>query len=121
MTQGVYVLLVAAGVVTFYVIVLRPKLYQREELKEFYACSDSLRAKLWMQFKHWWLIATGALALVLPELPDLLTQLGLFDLSFFLPEDKAKWWARVIGIAAFVLRMILGTPMPKPAPTPEAK
>jgi hypothetical protein len=114
--HALYVLLLTSSVVAFYVYILRPRLNQREELKEFYADCDRFWDKAWLQIKHWWLIVTGAIALILPELPDLLTQFGMFDLSFFLPEDKAKWWARVIGIAAFVLRMILGTPMPKPAP-----
>lgn len=114
MLQALYVLLVTAGVIAFYGLFLRPRLAQREALKEFYADCDSFWQKLMLQVRHWWLVAVGAFALILPELPDLLTQLSIFDLSFFLPEEKAKWWARVIGIAAFVLRMILGTPMPKP-------
>lgn len=113
MMKALHVLLLVGGGVVLYVAFLRPRLAEREELKEFYANCDSFWLKLKLQVRHWWLFAISAAAMILPELPELLTQLSLFDLSFFLPEEKAKWWARAIGIAAFLLRMVLGTPMPK--------
>lgn len=113
MWSALHIWLAVIGVAAFYLLFLRPRASQREELKEFYEYCDSFWQRLWLRVKHWWLIAIGAFALILPELPDLLTQIGMFDLSFFLPEEKAKWWSRVIGIAAFVLRMVIGNPMPK--------
>lgn len=119
--QSTFIALLAGGVIVFYALILRPAAQKREELADFYAFCDSFWSKLWLRIKHWWLIVAGGVALIIPELPDLLTQFGMFDFAFFLAEDSAKWWARVIGIAAFVLRMILGTPMPKVETTPEAK
>lgn len=113
MLKALQVLLLIGGGVVLYVAFLRPRLAEREELKAFYANCDSFWQKAWLQFRHWWLFVVSAAAMILPELPDLLSQLSLFDLSFFLPEEKAKWWSRAIGIAAFVLRMVQGTPMPK--------
>lgn len=120
MRVWVSILTVAALAITYaYIMWARSALAQREEWKEFYAGLDGFWASLWARIRHGWLMITAVVLAVGPELPGLLTEFGMLDLSFLLPPEVAFKVSKLIALAALIARVWLGAP--KPPVTPEAK
>lgn len=96
----------------------RPALSEREEWKAFYASCDSFWAYLFARIRHSWLMILAIVSAVAPELPGWLTELGMLDLSFFLPSEWAFRASKIIALLAVVMRIWLGTRLPAPEAKP---
>jgi hypothetical protein len=110
-----FIVVFAALVVALcaYVFLVRPYLQKRPEFHEFYNLADGFWQRVGTWIKIRWDMAVAAIAIVAPEIPDLLTQLQAMDLASFSPSETWKTIAKVVGIAlpflrAFILKKFAG-------------
>lgn len=100
----------STGLVVFvYLKWLRPLAARSSTFGPYLDLADTHRARAIAWLKTRWVETSAAIALALPEIPDLLTELSLIDLSSI---SAAPFWAaasRVVGVAALIARFTLLT------------
>jgi hypothetical protein len=105
-----------AFAIVIYALFLRPRLHEREELKEFYARCDSFWLSLWARIKAGWLMIASIALLIAPELPVFINELSVIDMSMLLPPDWARVITKLLALGGMIARFYIGVSMPRPEP-----
>ena len=105
-TLGVFLLNLAPIVVglLIYLLWIRPTIRNLPHLRAFYDEADSR----WQRFFVWarvqWDIIVAGVIYAVPQIPDILTQLQLIDMTPCIPRDKQKMWKSGIALAMLAFR-----------------
>jgi len=95
--------LLAISVLCYFMFV-RPVLRKRPEFDQFYDLSESFFGRVWAWIKIRWDIALAMVAVIAPEIPQLLTELSVLDLSALIPGEVGKRIAQLLTLLATLSR-----------------
>jgi hypothetical protein len=93
-----------ALVVVIYFWKVRPLLKLHPNFAPFFDLADTYRGRVWAWLKLQWGLALATASFVLPELPDLFTQLTGLDFTAFGPSPFWHGVAQAVGLAAIVAK-----------------
>lgn len=95
-----------AIVLTVYIKWIRPTIRNLPHIKDFYDQADSFWARLLIRMRAAWDLVVSTVFLAVPQLPDVLQQLGGIDWSAFVMTETQKLITQGIAIALIVLRAV---------------
>ena len=107
MLKLILILGALAAIGFVYVRTIRPTLHALPHMKAMYDRADGFWQNLWVKARAYWdLLVSGSLV-VLPQLPDLLSQISGTDLDALIPSDTAKAVTAAFGIASILIRAFI--------------
>jgi hypothetical protein len=89
-----------------YLLWIRPTIRNLPHIKEFYDDADSRWQKIGVWARTQWDILVAGAIMLVPNLPDIITQLQLVDMSAFIPTDRQKAWNSGLAVALIIFRAI---------------
>lgn len=92
--------------VVIYVLFIRPNIRNLPHIKELYDSADSFWQRLGARMRAAWDLIVAVAMIVVPEIPNLLTQIQALDLSAFVPGETARMINQGIGLLIIVLRAL---------------